>query len=840
MFVEGKFVKPHAFRLLRRTVNERHRISCICNFSANSPVSQRTKTEERPAMNRANLILAFLITLPLMVPAQRLPMEMSITEDGRRLTIGGKPSTGLYDSAILRTVELQFSQPNYWQTLKNNYASGTDLPATMIVDGKTYDSVGVRFKGQTSYTQFQNSDKKSFNITMDYAKANQDLMGYSTLNFNNSAFDHTFIREVFYLHQIRNHIPAAKANYIRLSINGQDWGLYPNVQQINRTYLSEWFLSNDGSNWRADRPKGSTGFPGGWGDGTAAMNYLGSDTTKYQTYYTLKSSNQDKPWDILVATCNALNNTSIAELPTVLPAYLDIDRTLWFLACEIAFTDDDGYVFKGKMDYFVYYEPETGRMTPLEFDGNTVMESRNVNWSPFYNETKANYPLLNKILAVPQWRQRYLAHMRTVISALLDPASCNRIMDSYKAQIDTIVQRDPKKIYSYNQFVTGIESLKTLIANRRNVLSGNVEVSQTPPIIQTASYSNPGGVEWKPPAENEEVIVRTRVTSTVGISQVNLYFAEGFVGNFTAIQMFDDGRHDDYAANDGVYGARIPGKNAGTWVRFYIEAAANNAAKSVSYFPAGAEHDVFIYRVNLNTAEASVVINEVMASNSKTASDEADQFDDWIELYNRTGSPIDLGGYSLTDNPALLDKWKFPAGSIIPADGYLIVWADEDGKQGPLHANFKLSADGEMLMLLTPEGELMDSISFGPQVTDLGYARVPNGTGPFRIQDPTFEANNNTVASIETLDQSDIALTLYPQPSSGVLTVSYRSSGSETGSLALFDIFGRLLKQYQTTVAANGRVVQTVNLDKSFAPGTYIVQATVGKSVYRKTFVLIR
>lgn len=110
-----------------------------------------------------------------------------------------------------------------------------------------------------------------------------------------------------------------------------------------------------------------------------------------------------------------LNSTPLSELPQVLPNVLDIDRTLWFLASEIAWTDEDSYVHKGKMDYYVYYEPESGRMVPMEYDGNSVLLGQNSNWSPFYNANKVNYPLLNRLLAMPHWRQRYLAHLRTIL-----------------------------------------------------------------------------------------------------------------------------------------------------------------------------------------------------------------------------------------------------------------------------------------------------------------------------------------------------------------------------------------------------------------------------------------
>ena len=351
---------------------------------------------------------------------QGMPDEMYLSPDGRTLYTGGQAPSGLYEPYLVRRVDLQFSQSNYWTLLTQGYQNHTDLPATMIVDGVTYDSVGVRFKGQTSYNT-GSSQKKSFNITTNSFVSGQDLMGYQILNFNNAFQDESFLHEVIYQHQIRRHIPSAKSNFIKLYINGGNWGLYPNVQQLNKEFLKEWFLTNDGSNWRADRPPGSGGGGGGgWGDGTAAMNYRGPDSTDYQPYYTLKSSTKPQPWDDLVHTCDVLNNTAAGDLDSLLPAVLDVDRTLWHLGSEILFSDDDSYVYKGKMDYYTFYEIETGRMTPLEYDGNSVMESMAQNWSVFYNANNANYPLLNRLLNNAEWRQRYLAHFRTQIGI----ASC--------------------------------------------------------------------------------------------------------------------------------------------------------------------------------------------------------------------------------------------------------------------------------------------------------------------------------------------------------------------------------------------------------------------------------
>ncbi|MFN0036395.1 MAG: CotH kinase family protein [Saprospiraceae bacterium] len=736
--------------------------------------------------------------------AQNLPNSMYFAESEHTLYTNGRVSEGLYDESTLRDFHLWFAQPDYWQQLKNNYPSKTDLPATMVVEGDTFFNVGVRFKGQTSYSQTQNSDKKSFNITMDYAVAGQDLDGYSTLNLNNCFEDASFMREVSYLHQIRRHIPAARANYVRLFINGTSWGIYPNVQQLDGDYLKEWFFSNDGTRWRADRPAGGGGGGGPmWGDGTAGLNYLGADTALYKVHYTLKTANKPNPWDDLVNVCKVLNTTPLSNLETEMAEVLDLDRTLWFLASEIAFSDDDSYVFKGRMDYYLYWDPETQRMTPLEFDGNSVMKNNAVNWGVFYNETKVNYPLLNRLLAVPSIRQRYLAHFRTLVADEMNTTEFNALVDQYDAVINAGVQTDTKKLYSFNQYGSEKQTIKTFVQNHRNTLLNHFEMTAVGPSISNATMTSAAGA-WADPLADAPVTVTATITSASGISAVSLFHCPAAYGHFTKTTMYDDGQHNDGAASDGVFGGQIPGFATGTLVRFYLEAAANNTAKTVAYLPVGAEHDVFYYKVGAAWVEnPPVVINEIMASNTTTAADEEDEYEDWIELHNLTNAAVDLTGYALSDNPANPQKWIFPAGISIPANGYLIVWADEDGTQGPLHASFKLSASGESLSLVDSQGYFLDTLSFGQQVTDMGYARLPNGTGPFVIQAPTFGGFNGTVPTLEPGNSADNAIAVAPNPASEILNIHLLGEKIE-GLLLVTDATGR------TVLATEAQPTQTL------------------------------
>lgn len=766
-----------------------------------------------------------LFLLPSLLFSQNLPEKMRFSADGRQLLIGNQADGGMYDSATIRTIYLDFKEANWYTLMTQNYSTKKDLIGKMTVDGVVYDSVGVRFRGQTSYGGMggggSTSQKKSFDITTDIVRPDQKIMGYQNLNLMNSFADPSFMRERYFKYQLQKHIPAAKCNYVNLVVNGQSWGVYPNVQQQNKDFLEEWFLSNDGANIRCDRPAGASGGGGGWGDGTAALNWLGADTSKYQQYYTLKNNDTPDPWTKLVNVCNVLNNSG-ANLETELPKVMDVDRALWHLASEIAFSDDDSYVFKGKMDYFVYYEPETQRWTPLEYDGNSVMEASTVNWGAFYNETKVNYPLLNKVLKVPAFRQRYLAHLRTIMKDEINPATCTSIIENFRKQIDSLVQADPKKATTYTAFQSEVNYLKTWLTTRTNTLKANAEVVQVAPTIHSVKMETEAGKAWASPAPSEQTWVIANATGPDGLKQLNLYYATGYVGNFSKTQMFDDGQHRDGTAGDGTFGGSIPSFGALNYVRFYVEAVSANAAGSVSFDPAGAEHDVYVYRVAADpNGGGTVTINEIMAANTKTATDQNEQYDDWIELYNNSDSPADISGWFLSDNAQNLAKWQIPANTIVPQRGYLIIWCDEDGKQDGLHANFKLTANGESVYIVNPDSQAVQQVDFGLQTPDLSFSRIPNGTGNFVIKAPTFAFNNEQSSGTDDLEEQ-LAVKISPNPTTGQVFVQVESD--EDVNLQVTDLLGRAVVQ--------ASFYQNQKVDLSGEPaGIYLFK--IGNSVRR-------
>ena len=131
----------------------------------------------------------------------------------------------------------------------------------------------------------------------------------------------------------------------------------------------------------------------------------------------------------------------------------------------------------------------------------------------------------------------------------------------------------------------------------------------------------------------------------------------------------------------------------------------------------------------------SIAINEVMSSNATTIADEDGDYEDWLEIYNYGDEIVELEGFGLSDSYGNPFKWIFPNISINPGQ-FKLVWAsgkDRVNAESPLHTNFKISANGEELILTNPMGVLVDELEPIAIPTDYSYGKFPNGSGPWRF-----------------------------------------------------------------------------------------------------------
>ncbi|MHC4090724.1 MAG: CotH kinase family protein [Planctomycetota bacterium] len=136
-------------------------------------------------------------------------------------------------------------------------------------------------------------------------------------------------------------------------------------------------------------------------------------------------------------------------------------------------------------------------------------------------------------------------------------------------------------------------------------------------------------------------------------------------------------------------------------------------------------------------------VNEVLPVNATINVDEQGEADPWIEIYNASGDTIDLGGMYLSDNYGVPAGWQIPGGTTLDGGDWLLIWADAETGEGPLHADFALSAAGGAVGLYTDGGTIIDYLNYGPLPVDVSYGKFPDGIVVVReFVVPTPEAAN--------------------------------------------------------------------------------------------------
>ena len=663
---------------------------------------------------------------------------------------------GLYDWNELRDINVNFYNSGYDSFLTQSWLENTKLtlPASLEIGGLYFDSVAVRYKGNsTFYIPFTLSNpKKPYNIDFNDYDSNQDIMGYNKIKLANTLFDPTCRKEILGYSIYRSYLPSPQANFMNLYVNNELLGLYVNTEAINYNFLDKHFGESDGAFFKCEN-QDLFGVSGG--SLTPNLDYRGMDSTLYVESYELKSESGFKAlMDMIYTLNNDIDN---------IENYLNVDRALWYMAVNSCILNADTYSLVNVRNYYMY-QTQNGQFQIIPWDVSESFIGALTFWwgdvenlyqaSPYFGYVPyiEDRPLIYGLLQVDLYKKIYDAHIRTIMNDFINTSyfedSAQELGDiSYSSSQD-----DPNTIFGegyesnvnesyffWDQGMGGWNALSGILntlEERKNFLNQHPLMNQENPIIEYVLQN------IENPQNGEEVIVSSKITNTDQVELMITNQPSHF--NFISYEMNDNGINGDQEAGDDVYSCIVPFSDSGSFVQYYVRASNEDA---ISLSPEKAEYEFYYYTVNPEFISGDLVINEIMASNDQTEADEYGEFDDWIEIYNMGTSNINLGDYYLSDDVNILDKYNFPSITLAP-DDYFIVWADDDEEdQGDNHATFKLSASGEAIYLSDSNFNLVDGFTFGEQQTDMGYARVPNGTGPLVIQSPTFSNNNDLVSS---------------------------------------------------------------------------------------------
>ena len=353
------------------------------------------------------------------------------------------PDAPLYDPATLRTFFIEFENPEWESELVAFNNTDVDVPARVTVDGRTYRDVGIHFRGNSSFG-VGNGYKRSLNLAFDFVHENQAIGGYRTLNFLNANSDPSLMRTVLSMHIARQYIAAPKANFVRVVINGENWGVYANAQQFNKEFISDNFGTTKGARWKI--PQG-----GGIGGG---FSYQGDDASRYNRTFQIKSKDDPESWAALIDLVKTLDATPVESLEAALSSRLDIDAYLRFLALDNAMCSADAF-FQRVADYSLYRHPD-GRFHFVFHDANEMFNigfRGGTELNPLVAQNETQKPIIAKVLAVPALRAKYLAYLREIAEKSLDWNAVGPVVKQYRDLIGGEVARDTRKLFSTDDFL---------------------------------------------------------------------------------------------------------------------------------------------------------------------------------------------------------------------------------------------------------------------------------------------------------------------------------------------------------------------------------------------------
>ena len=738
-----------------------------------------------------------------------------------------------YNIEQVNEIELIFEQDNWDQILDQLYVAGDEerLLGTAIINGVQFDSVGVRYKGNSSYSA--NWTKNPLNIKLDYVIDDQLYENYGTLKLANGFKDPSFVRETLSYEIARKYMPASLANYANVYVNDTLIGLYTSVQDVDKYFGITHFQTNERSRFKGEIAENA--------GSTVVWGYLGESESQYYNFYEIES---DEGWDDLIEFLDIFNNS-----PDQIESVLNVDRHLWMLAFDILMINLDAPVNFGH-NYYIFQDA-VGRFNPILWDLNenfgvfaNVMSGGHLSLAqmqqltPLFNIDHSNYPIISQVLSNDRFRKKYIAHMRTMIEENFDNGWYETRALEIQSIIDQDYQSDPNKLYPYAYFEQNLYSsvgsgpqgvivgITELMDVRSDYLLDHGLFQGTIPLISDVGSDE--GVE-----PGSQVLITAQVSNA---DIVLLGWRDNDSDAFAEIDMTDNG--------DGSYDASITVGYGD--IEYYVYAENSDQG---AFFPARAQYEYETIDVVGETGVAA--INEINYNSPDDASSE-----DWIELYNPGTESVNLSGWVFKDED---DDHAFqvPDGTILEPDSYLVIVEDTEAF-ADIHPNvtnyigdtgFGLSGGGELLRLFDLNETMIDSVEYDDEAP---WPNEPDGNGPtLELTDATADnslasswqasymncgtpgvANSTMDAGSEDISPIEYHIRAYPNPFNPSTTIRFDLPEAGEVELAVYNVRGQRVATLAKGMCDQGEhAIKWDGLDHrgtGVSSGVYLCRLTVG------------
>ena len=434
--------------------------------------------------------------------------------------------TALFDTSKVHTINIIMDD---WDEFTANCKSEEYYACTVVIDGETFKNVAIRGKGNTSLSQVTN-DRYSYKIEFDHYTDALTYHGLDKLCLNNIIQDNTYMKD-YLCYQMMQQVGVAAplCSYAYLTVNGEDWGLYLAVEAVEESFLQRSYGSDYGELYKPDStemgggrgngqdftmpdtaenaaentaestaadttagfpngqmPDGFSGgapdmgggnFAGGSGSADVLLQYIDDDPDSYSNIFdNAKTSCSEADKARLIAALKTLSGEDASSA-------VDVDMVIRYFVAHNFVLNFDSYTGSMIHNYYLYEKGGQLQMIPWDYNlafggfqssgGATALVNYPID-TPVSGGSIDERPMLAWIFASEEYTALYHQYFAEFIAEYFDSGYFSDMMDSVKAMIGPYVQQDPTKFCTYEEFETGIDTLKAFCLLRAESISAQL------------------------------------------------------------------------------------------------------------------------------------------------------------------------------------------------------------------------------------------------------------------------------------------------------------------------------------------------------------------------------
>ncbi len=436
----------------------------------------------------------------------------------------------LFDTSKVHTIDIVMDD---WDSFIDGCEDEEYVSCAVVIDNEAYKNVAIRAKGNTSLSSVAayGNDRYSFKIEFDHYDSGKSYHGLDKLSLNNIIQDNTYMKD-YLCYQMMGYMgaDAPLCSYVWITVNGEAWGLYLAVEGVEDSFLERNYGTSYGELYKPD----SQSMGGGRGNGAdiseteLAEQFLGGDTAsdsdstvdgqkmqppdgdrgdkqggpgggmgsddvsliysddEYSSYSNIfdnaKTDITDEDKDRLIASLKSLNENSDIE------DVVNVDEVIRYFVVHNFVCNFDSYTGSMIHNYYLYEEDGQLSMIPWDYNlafggfsaggGGSDSATQMVNYpidTPVSGGTVDSRPMLAWIFADENYTELYHTYFDTFISEYFESGYFENLITETENLIASYVEQDPTKFCTYEEFETGVDTLKSFCLLRAESVRGQLD-----------------------------------------------------------------------------------------------------------------------------------------------------------------------------------------------------------------------------------------------------------------------------------------------------------------------------------------------------------------------------